>query len=101
MHIPGYRSLRLRVSRTNRIPVLAPNQAFPEAGGLMSHAPDPQDIPRLAAGYAARLLNGATVVDLPVAGPSRFHVTVNLKAAEAIGFSFPDSVIAEATRVIR
>ena len=42
-----------------------------------------------------------SVADLPVGVPSRFDLVLNLKAAEAIGLTFPSAVLSQATQIIR
>lgn len=81
-------------------PTLYPTREWTVAGGLISYGIDSFDLNRRAAAYVDRILQGADPAELPVEGPDRFELVVNLKAAQALGFSIPESVLARATEVI-
>jgi putative ABC transport system substrate-binding protein len=55
---------------------------------------------RRAAGLVDKILKGAKPGDLPVEGPKRVDMGVNLKAAKALGVVIPESMVKEAVLVI-
>jgi len=70
------------------------------SGGLISYAADYPDIFRRAASYVDRILRGARPGDLPVQELAKFTLSINLKAARAIGLDLPQSLITRADEVI-
>jgi ABC-type uncharacterized transport system, periplasmic component len=71
------------------------------AGGLMSYGPDFNDIYKRAAGYVAKVLNGAKPSDLPVEQPTKFSLVINLKAAAALGITLPQQLLSAADELIQ
>ena len=84
----------------HRIPAVAPNREFPEAGCLLSYASALPEEYRKAAGYVQKILHGAKPADLPVQEPSGFELVVNTKSADMLGIAVPPLVIARADEVI-
>jgi putative tryptophan/tyrosine transport system substrate-binding protein len=85
----------------NRLPAMYPSTTYVPAGGLMIYG---HNVPRLfhhAAAYIDKILKGANPADLPVEQPTTFDFVVNLKTAQALGLSFPESILLQATEVIR
>jgi len=72
-----------------------------EAGGLIGYGPRLVELYRdIWARQLVKLLRGAKPADLPIEQPTRFELVVNLKAAQAIGHSFPSDLLARADKVI-
>jgi putative ABC transport system substrate-binding protein len=69
-------------------------------GGLSALGPDLDEIYDRATYLIDRLLKGAKPADLPFEQPTRFHLSVNLETAKALGITVPASVIARADEVI-
>lgn len=83
------------------LPQMYSNLEFVRAGGLMALAPDYFVLSQRTAGLVDRILKGARPADLPVEQPTQFEFVVNLAMARRIGVTIPDSVLRQATEVIR
>ena len=55
---------------------------------------------RLAAGYIDRALRGEKPAPLPVQGPGKFDLIINLKTAKALGVTVPASLLVRADEVM-
>jgi len=84
-----------------RLPAVYERKAWVDAGGLISYGVSFPDNFRRAATYVDRILKGAKPADLPVEDPTKFEFIVNLKTANAIGLTIPQSVLLRADHVIR
>ena len=83
----------------HRLPSSGP-RAWPLAGGLIGYSGNVAEINRLAADYVDKILKGRRPADLPVALPTKFDLTVNLKTAKALGLEVPPTLLARADEVI-
>lgn len=85
----------------HRLPAMGAIRSFPDAGGLMSYAPDSAPMWRRSAYFVDKILKGTKPADLPVQQPMKFEFVINLKAAKQIGVTIPQSVLYRADKVIR
>jgi ABC-type uncharacterized transport system substrate-binding protein len=83
-----------------RLPAVAPNSTFCEAGGLASYSPDIEALAGQCATFVDKILRGRKPSDLPVELPTRFRLRVNFKTAQAIGLSIPPTLLGRADEVI-
>jgi putative ABC transport system substrate-binding protein len=73
---------------------------FPRVGGLMSYSFDTVEVHAQGASYIDRILKGASPADLPVQQPTKYSLILNLKTAETLGLTIPQSILALADEVI-
>src|SRR5262249_31546208 len=84
----------------HRLPAIYEWKEFVRSGGLISYGADVQDVYRRAAGFVDKILKGAKPADLPVEGPIRFDVSVNLKTAKALGLAIPQRIRSQAIEAL-
>jgi putative ABC transport system substrate-binding protein len=83
-----------------RLPAIYSDSDFTEAGGLMSYASATDPVPALAA-FVDKILKGAKPAELPWEQPTKFELTINLKAAKALGLTIPLLLLLRADKVIK
>ena len=82
-----------------RLPTTYEWASYVREGGLSAYSADLDEIYDRAADLIDRILKGAKPADLPFEQPTRFHLSINLKTAKALGITVPASVIARADEV--
>jgi putative ABC transport system substrate-binding protein len=82
------------------VPAMYPYRYYVSDGGLISYGIDQVDQIRGAAIYVDRILKGERPGNLPVQGPTRFHLVINLKTAKALGLKIPESFLLRADELI-
>ena len=92
--------LLVELAAAHRMPAIYTFRDFVEAGGLMSYGVSLPDLYRRAAGYADKILKGATPRDLPVEPPTKAELVVNRTTAKALGLDLPEGFRTLADEVI-
>lgn len=90
----------IELAAQNRIPDVYYWREDAVEGGLLAYGPDLVDLHRRSATYVAKLLRGSKAADLPIEQAERHRLVINLKTANALGLSFPTSLLATADEVI-
>jgi putative tryptophan/tyrosine transport system substrate-binding protein len=94
------RDLIISLAARHRLPTVYSLRYFVADGGLISYGPDIVDLNRQAAGYVDRILKGEKPAALPVQGPTKFELVINLKTAKALGLTVPASLLSRANEII-
>ena len=84
----------------HRLPLSAHLAEYARAGVLLTYGPPLSAEWRRAGVLVGRVLNGAKPADIPVEGPSRFELVINLKTAKTLGLTIPRSLLLRADQVI-
>jgi putative tryptophan/tyrosine transport system substrate-binding protein len=77
------------LAASHGIPMMSNTRDFVVAGGLVSYGPSVPNLCRQLGIYAARIVKGEKVGDLPVMQPSKFDLVINMKTAKALGLEVP------------
>jgi putative ABC transport system substrate-binding protein len=96
----AHRAAVTSLAARHRVPAVYPYRHFTEVGGLLSYGNDQLDNYQRAASYADRILKGEKPSELPVQGPVKFEMTINLRTAKALNLEMPPDLVALADEVI-
>jgi ABC-type uncharacterized transport system substrate-binding protein len=96
----GHREQIVTVADRHHVPAIYPFRFFVTRGGLISYGVDTLDLFRQAATYVDQIFKGQKASELPIQAPVKFELAINLKTAEALGLTIPDSILARADEVI-
>ena len=91
----------VELAAKNRLPAIYPRSEFVQGGGLMSYGADRTEGFKRVAVMIDKILKGTRPADIPVEQPTKFEFIVNLKAANQIGLTIPQSVLFRADKVIK
>jgi putative ABC transport system substrate-binding protein len=88
------------LAEAQQIPTITTNRLGPPLGAFISYGADLPDLTRQSATYVDKILKGAKPGDIPVAFPTKFDLTINLKTAKKIGLEIPPKLLFTANDVI-
>lgn len=100
----GTAELRKRVAELAakaRLPAMYFARTSVIAGGLISYSDSLQAKWKTTAHNVEKILKGAKAADMPIQKPTTFELLVNLKAAQELGITVPQSLLIRADEVIR
>ena len=83
-----------------RLPTMVANTEVIEAGALLSYSSSNVENYRRAATFIDKILRGVPPGDIPIEGPTRFELALNMRTAKAIGVVFPHALVLRADRVV-
>jgi putative ABC transport system substrate-binding protein len=85
---------------TNRLPALYGYRQHVDEGGLISYGVNLAWCWKHLATFVDKILKGASPADLPVEFPPKVQMVVNMKTANALGFTIPPTLLVRADEVI-
>lgn len=89
------------VARKLSVPTAAMMGGGEEKGIILTLTADCAEQGREAADMVSRMLKGENPSAIPIAGPKKIQMTVNLKTANSLGLKIPFDILSSATRVIK
>ena len=95
-----HQKLIVALAAQHKLPAVYYRPYYATSCGLISYGPDIDDQFRGSARYVDRILKGEKPSDLPVQGPTKYELVINLKTAETLGLSVPQSLLSRADEVI-
>jgi putative ABC transport system substrate-binding protein len=96
----AFRRLIVELAEKGRLPTIYSYRQFVEGGGLMAYGIDLSDLGHRIADMADQILKGAKPADIPIFRPTKFELSINLKAAKTLGIELPPLLVARADNVI-
>jgi len=85
---------------SNKLPAVTHVAEEVPSGLLLSYGQDFPDFFRRAAAYVDKILRGAKPADLPVEQPTKLKLVLNLKTANVLGVTFPQTLLLSADEMI-
>ena len=84
-----------------RLPVAYSFREHVVTGGLLSYGIDQRATYRHAAAIVDKILKGSKPAELPVEQVNQFQLVINLRSANALGLTIPQSVLLRADELIQ
>jgi putative ABC transport system substrate-binding protein len=100
LFLQGRRQQIAALALHHKLPTVSSWRETVRAGQLISYGTDDLDMYQRAGIYVGRILKGEKPANLPVQGPTKFELAINLKTAKALGLEVPATLLARADEVI-
>jgi putative ABC transport system substrate-binding protein len=96
-------NLRLiaELAAKQRLPSIYGAKEYANLGGLITYGPSELHSYHRAATFVDKIFKGAKPADLAVEQPTKFEVVINLKTAQVLGITIPQSLLLRADEVIQ
>jgi putative ABC transport system substrate-binding protein len=96
-------NLRLiaELAAKQRLPSIYGAKEYANLGGLITYGPSELHSYQRAATFVDKIFKGAKPADLAVEQPTKFEVVINLKTAQVLGITIPQSLLLRADEVIQ
>jgi putative ABC transport system substrate-binding protein len=104
-HVPSslvgaHIELLIEKARQEKLPLIVHEDSMVSKGALVSYGADFRLLGGQAARVVAKILKGASPIDIPIQTPDELILAVNLTTAKAIGLGLPLSVLERADRLV-
>jgi putative ABC transport system substrate-binding protein len=96
----AHRKAIVELALRYRLAAMFTQREFVAAGGLMSYGESYFEFWRRAATSVHKIMHGAKPAELPVERPTRFHLVINRRTADALGVAIPGLLYTLADEVI-
>jgi ABC-type uncharacterized transport system substrate-binding protein len=96
----GFGAGIVQLMAQQRLPTIYPTRVYTDLGGLLAYGSDAIDTARQIANDVHQILGGVKPGDIPIYQATKFEFVINLKAANALGLTLPQSLFAFADEVI-
>jgi putative ABC transport system substrate-binding protein len=90
----------LKVANDNMIPVIGSERGQVDAGALATKGIDYRELGKQTGRIAAEVIKGKKPQDIPIEGSKVVTLILNKKAAETLGLTIPDEMLAKADEVL-
>lgn len=89
-----------KLAATQRIPIVGWARSAAVRDAVLTYGVSDVEVARSAARLLVKIINGHPAGELPIEQPTRFHFSVNMKSAKALGLVVPLSVLLCANEVL-
>ncbi len=96
-----HQKLIIALAAKHSLPAMYNEREYAIGGGFMSYSADLFADFRRAATYVDKILKGAKPADLPIEQPTKFDLVINLKTAQALRLTIPQSLLLRADELIQ
>src|SRR5262249_12683736 len=100
VYLYPHRSRITELTMKHKLPSILNSREYAEAGGLMVYAANSSNLMSRSATYVDKILKGAKPAGLPVEQPTKFELVINLKTANALNLSIPQSILLRVDELI-
>jgi putative ABC transport system substrate-binding protein len=97
----GNLQLIAELATKQRLPSVYGAKEYANLGGLITYGPSELHSYHRAATFVDKIFKGAKPADLAVEQPTKFEVVINLKTAQVLGITIPQSLLLRADEVIQ
>jgi putative tryptophan/tyrosine transport system substrate-binding protein len=96
----GFGAGIVQLMAKQRLPAIYPTRFYTDLGGLLAYGSDAIDTARQIANDVHQILGGVKPGDIPIYQATKFEFVINLKTANELGLTLPQSLLAFADEVI-